>query len=72
MKVYVVTVDGYNQRWGSEIYLVGVFTKKERALQAAINDKFDITEIVLDEEHTLRTDNWGDSSTDLFLGGYVE
>lgn len=71
-KVYVVTQDGYLQGYGSEIYLVGVFTEKKKAEKAASAELAYITEIQLDKAFPLVKSKWGGVGNDYYLGGYFE
>ena len=41
MKVYVLTADTYNENWGSEIELFGVFTTEKKANKRASEMKLD-------------------------------
>ena len=41
MKVYVLTADTYNEKWGSEISLFGVFSTKEKAEKQSSEMKLD-------------------------------
>lgn len=64
MKVYVLTADTYNENWGSNIELFGVFSSKEKAGKQASEmelDYYDIHQVDIDEtkEH-------------FYLGGYIE
>jgi len=71
-KVYVVTQDGYLHNYGSEIYLVGVFTDKKEAEKAAYAGIVNITEIQLDKAFPLVKSKWGGVGNDYYLGGYIE
>ena len=71
-KVYVVTQDGYMNGYGSEIYLVGVFTDKKKAEKAASAERAMITEILLNKKFSLKKSTWGGVGNDYYLGGYFE
>lgn len=64
MKVYVLTADTYDDGWGSEIELFGVFSTKEKAKKQA-NEmglyNYDIDQINIDE-----------IGKQIYLGGYIE
>lgn len=70
--VYVVTQDGYLNSYGSEIYLVGVFTDKKKAEKAASAERAMITEIPLNKKFPLKKSTWGGVGNDYYLGGYFE
>lgn len=64
MKVYVLTADTYDEDYGSNIELFGVFSTKEKAKKQASEMKlnyYDISSVNIDEtkEH-------------FYLGGYIE
>ena len=61
MKVYVLTADTYNQAWGSEISLFGVFSTKEEAEKLADKIQCDISIVNIDEVEG-----------PIYLGGYAE
>lgn len=61
MKVYVLTGDTYNQAWGSEISLFGVFSNKEEAEKLADKIQCDISIMNIDE-----------IEEPIYLGGYCE
>ncbi|EHE92322.1 hypothetical protein LLCRE1631_02200 [Lactococcus lactis subsp. lactis CNCM I-1631] len=64
MKVYVLTADTYNEAWGSEISLFGVFSTKEKAEKQASEMNLDCPDISI-----VNIDENGIST---YLGGYVE
>lgn len=74
MIVYVVTADGWNEGYGAEIYLVGVFSTMEKAEQVAKDNSGIVTEIMLDEEHKMAESDtlFYRAGNDKYLGGYVE
>ena len=64
MKVYVLTADTYDDGWGSEIELFGVFSSEEKAKDYANKTElynFDIDQINVDEV-----------GVKIYLGGYIE
>ena len=64
MKVYVLTADTYDDGWGSEIELFGVFSTEEKAKDYAKKMElynFDIDQINIDEV-----------GNKIYLGGYIE
>lgn len=77
-KLYAVTADGYDDGYGSEIYLLGVFKDEESA--KALEEKYShlevtITEVELGKEYPLAVNDkgWGHTyENDNYLGGYVE
>ncbi len=71
-KVYVVTQDGFLDGYGTEIYLVGVFTEKKKAEKAASAERTSITEIQLDKAFPLEESICGGLENDFYLGGYNE
>lgn len=62
MKVYVVSADTYNGRWGSSIYIFAVCDSMEKALeeQEKVKGYSKITEMEL---NTFKPE---------YLGGYIE
>lgn len=71
MVVYVVTEDGCRTRYGSSVYLKGVFTDKGKAAKAMfVGGK--ITPIELDEYYPLENEGDGDLENEHYLGGYTE
>lgn len=76
--LYVVTADGYDDGYGSEIYLLGVFKDEESA--KAMEEKYPhlevtITAVELGKEYPLSPNDrgWGLTyENDNYLGGYVE
>ncbi len=74
MTVFVVTNDGYNQKNGAEIYLLGVFDNRAAALDCATQYGVGayITEVELNKSYPLKPDAWGDNKNELYLGGYCE
>lgn len=63
MKVYVLTVDTYDDDWGSEVELFGVFSSKEKAEKQASEmnlDCYDIYSVDIDE-----------TKGSIYLGGYI-
>lgn len=74
MKLYVVTANGELGGYGSEIYLVGVFTSQEAAENAMVNNalQYNITEVIQDKVYPLvkESDTYYDNAN--YLGGYVE
>ncbi len=63
MRVYVLTEDQYEDNFGVEIVLMGVFTSLEKAQKAeneSVTGNTKITETILDD------------LTDDYLGGYIE
>lgn len=64
MKVYVLTADTYDEAYGSEIVLFGVFTTEEKAKKQASEmelDCYDISPMNIDE-----------NEEPSYLGGYIE
>ena len=80
--VYVVTADGYNEGYGSELYLIGVFDSEEEAIIAKCNLPFDVrgrmTSITLNKTNDLKKyehdpfDREHSYHNELYLGGYIE
>ena len=68
-KLYVVTKDGWMDRYGSQIYLIGVFDNLADAQKAGGK----ITEIEPNKEFPLKKNSWGDcEQNEYYLGGYYE
>lgn len=65
MKVYVVTADTYNDNYGTEISLFGIFTTQRKAEQR----KYDLAKIGYDVDIN-ETDV--DKKCEIYLGGYIE
>jgi hypothetical protein len=78
MKVYIVTFDGYKGGYGSEIWLLGIYSTREAADKAAdeVKEKFtsivDVNEVVLDHTYDIILDEWGSLNSKIYLGGYIE
>ena len=78
MKLYVLTVDGYTEGYGSQVFLVGVFDSLEKAEEAqnSLDDEIcqaaSIDEVLLNENVPLTKDEWGDFHNIHYLGGYCE
>ena len=78
MKLYVLTVDGYTEPYGSNICLVGVFDSLEKAEEAQkslddeIRERASIDEVLLNEDVPLTKDEWGNFHNIHLLGGYCE
>ena len=72
--VYVVTADGYRCSYGSEVFLIGVFTDKEAAEKAAKRNNGMVTEVGTNKEFTLRkrAGDYGNMTNRFYLGGYTE
>ena len=64
MKVYVLTADTYNEKWGSEISLFGVFSTKEKAEKQSSEMKLDYP--------TISVVNIDENEKPSYLGGYYE
>lgn len=65
MKLYVVTYDGCDENWGTDIYLYGIYDSKEKAEKASakiITYHGEINEIELNDNNNQR----------IYLGGYHE
>ena len=65
MKVYVVTADTYNDDYGTDISLFGIFTTQRKAKQR----KLDLSKLgyyVDINETTI------DKKCEIYLGGYIE
>lgn len=78
MKLYVLTVDGYTEGYGSAVYLVGVLDSLEKAKEAqnSLDDEIrqfsSIDEVLLNEAVPLTKDEWGSFHNIHYLGGYCE
>ena len=75
MYVYVVTADGWREGYGSQIYLVGVYTDPKKAEETAKNITVPtiITKAVLDKAYPLtETGFMSESCNSNYLGGYYE
>ncbi len=73
MNVFVVTDDGYEHGWGAEIYLIGVFTDKDKAEKALKKThRGKIKEIPMDKAFPLKKDTFDDYHNGFYLGGYAE
>lgn len=76
MNLYVVTADGWTSGWGTEIYLVGVYDSKEKALKVieeneSLYCKMSVVE--LNKTYKMKKDDsWGNYTNKLYLGGYYE
>lgn len=74
MKVYVVHDDTYDQPWGSEETLLGVYSTKEKAqerIKASYKERN--IECVFDEDYELCIDEVElDQDVEVYLGGYTE
>ena len=64
MKLYVVTYDGCDESWGTDIYLYGIYDSKEKAEKAStkIGVYGEINEVELNNNKNQR----------IYLGGYHE
>lgn len=73
-KVYVLTKDGWNCAYGSEIYLIGVFFNKDIAKEVASKYDAEITEIEPNKAFPLNynKDEPECDYNDYYLGGYIE
>ena len=78
-EVYVLTFDGYSDRYGADIYLGGVFLTEQKAEEAAKklpDDKeFQIYKVNVDEFLGVTIDKQrlcSDCFNDFCLGGYIE
>lgn len=65
MKVYVVTADTYNDDYGTDISLFGIFTTQRKAEQR----KLDLSKLGYDVDINETT---VDKNCEIYLGGYVE
>ena len=65
MKVYVVTSDTYNDCYGADISLFGIFTTQRKAEQR----KLDLSNLGYDVDINETTI---DKNCEIYLGGYVE
>jgi hypothetical protein len=73
-KVYVVTKDGWNMGYGSEIYLLGVFFDEDTAKKVAKDHHAEVTEIEPNKVFPLKHDK-DEPECDYnsyHLGGYAE
>lgn len=74
--VYVVTVDGYNQLYGSEIYLIGVYSSRIDA--ESVQDRYNkngakVTAVILNRDYPLNFEDMnGTCTNENYLGGYFE
>ena len=77
MKLYVVTADDYEEDWGMEIYLHGVFDSYDKAKEYVLEHYID--EYLPDYDKTL--DNFvkryideveSNNPCDVYLGGHSE
>ena len=62
-KMYLVTIDGYDEPYGSEIFAIGIFDNYTKAINIAQRVKGQVTELIVNKEYP-RNDN--------YLGGYYE
>lgn len=83
---YMVTFDGYFWGYGTEIYLLGIYSTQELAKEAVdsfkkriaasedidCNIEPDIRAIVVDHTYELRIDPDWEVGTAVYLGGYIE
>lgn len=65
MKVYIVTADTYNDSYGTDISLFGIFTTKIKAKQR----KLDLSKLGYDVDINETTI---DKKCEIYLGGYIE
>lgn len=65
MKVYVVTADTYNDDYGTDISLFGIFTTQSKAEQR----KLDLSKLGYDVDINETTIN---KNCEIYLGGYIE
>ena len=75
MELFVVTCDGYSRGYGSEIYLVGIFSSEEEIKAAKLkpNLKYNITKVPLGKVFHMKKTGYGnDYANDNYLGGYFE
>ena len=85
--VYLVRFDGYLNGYGSENYLLGVYSSRKKAEEAVKKLNAEVEEalgehfwyiqayiegIRLDHTYELRVDPDFEVSTSIYLGGYVE
>ena len=80
MKVYLTSYEAWSRGYGSMIYSWGIFSTKEKAIEA-YNKLFEedgpkrywIEEIELDEPAVVNKESYMcDIETNMFLGGYAE
>lgn len=79
IKLYVLTIDGYTEGYGCQIFLVGVFNSIEKAkdaqnnLDEEIRKQSSIDVINLNEVAEITKDTQDDNyRTEYYLGGYLE
>lgn len=65
MKVYVVTADTYNDNYGTEIRLFGIFTTQIKAEQR----KDDLEKLGY---YVHINETYVDKKCEIYLGGYIE
>ena len=71
--VYLVTSDGWNEGWGTEIYCVGIFSDENEANKVARKNEGDIFNIELNKCYNMHKNNHDRNySNELYLGGYIE
>ena len=84
--VYMVSFDGYLNSYGSESYLLGIYSTQELAEEAVnvfkkriaeredidCDIEPDIKAIVVDHTYELRIDPDWEVGTQVYLGGYIE
>ena len=78
-ELYLVTFDGYCDRYGAEIYLGGIFDSRDKAdeyIESQIylaNNRPEITVVPANHGYECKyTEGDYRVSTDIYLGGYVE
>ena len=61
-KMYLVTIDGYENSYGAEIFAIGIFDSYPKAINIAQRVKGTVTELNINEEYPRKCN----------LGGYYE
>lgn len=75
MELFVVTCNGYREGYGSELYLVGVFTSEEevKAAKSNPNLQYDVIKVPLGKVFPMeKTEYCNNYSNENYIGGYFE
>lgn len=75
--LYLVVFDGYRDRYGSKIYLGGIFDSMDKAKDYRLKienscDGVEIVPVTINHEHPIKKESGWETMSDVYLGGYAE